>query len=343
MVTIRIITRDNGVGLSQDMRLMAEVLSTAGHHVEMLGYGGSQIGNRLRELGLWGQRALRGPVDVQVFVERVYRRCLPLARRNLLVPNPEWFMPKWRRYQPRFERVLCKTRHAESIFAGLGARTVLTGFTSRDAFDPAIARERAFFHLAGRSSAKGTDVLLEAWRRHPEWPLLTVVQHPKLARPGPAAANVSHIVAYLDGGRLRQLQNSHRFHICPSETEGFGHYLMEGLGVGAVVLTTNGAPMNELVTPERGVLIETAGCTRRDLVDFHHVDVAGIEHAVERALTLSPADCEQLGAAARAFFLDNDRRFRSEFEAACLGAQDSRQNQPATPATPGPPSSLAST
>lgn len=319
MADIRIITRENGVGLSRDMCLIADVLSEAGHQMEVFGYRGSQVGNRLREVGLWGRCALHGQADVQIFVERVYHRCLPLARRNVLMPNPEWFLPKWQRYLPRFERVLCKTRHAEAIFRALGCKTVLTGFTSKDLFDPAVARERVFFHLAGRSTAKGTEVVLAAWRRHPEWPLLTVVQHPKLARPGPQAANISHRVEYLDETELRRLQNSHRFHLCPSEAEGFGHYLMEGLGVGAVVLATNAAPMNELVTPGRGLLVEPAQCVRRGLVDFHLVDEAGVEEAVERALALSEEECERLGITARSYFLDNDRRFRHSLEAACLG------------------------
>lgn len=319
MADLRIITRENGVGLSRDMGLIAEVLSAAGHRVELVGYRGNQFANRLIEGGLWSRRVLRGQVDVQVFVERVYHRCLPLARRNVLIPNPEWFLPKWQRHLPSFERVLCKTRHAEATFGALGCATVLTGFTSHDLFDPAVPRERAFFHLAGRSTAKGTEVVLATWRRHPEWPLLTVVQHPKVAQPGPPAANISHRVGYLDAMELRRLQNSHRFHLCPSEAEGFGHYLMEGLGTGAVVLATDAPPMNELVTAMRGLLIEPARCVHRGLVDFNCVDEAGLEAAVGRALALSDEECERLGAAGRAFFLDNDRRFREGFEAACLG------------------------
>ncbi len=318
MADIRIITRENGVGLSRDMQLIAEALAEAGHSVELFGYGGSQFGNRMREANLWRRRALHGRADVQIFIERVYHRCLPLARRNLLMPNPEWFLPKWQRYLPAFERVLCKTQHAEAIFRTLGCTTAFTGFTSDDLFDPVVTKERAFFHLAGRSTAKGTEAVLAAWRRHPEWPLLTVVQHPKVARPGQHAANIDHRIGYLDAGELRRLQNSHRFHLCPSEAEGFGHYLMEGLGVGAVVLATNAAPMNELVAAGRGLLIESAQCVRRGLVDFHRVDEAGLEEAVERALAMDEQECERLSTSARAFFVDNDRGFRNRLAAACF-------------------------
>ncbi|WP_159016976.1 glycosyltransferase [Cognatiluteimonas profundi] len=316
-MTVRVISRDNGVGLSRDLHLIAQVLRDGGDDVQAVGFGGSQLVNRLREGSLWAARGLRGRVQTQLFVERVYQRCLPLARHNLLMPNPEWFLPKWQAWLPRFERVLCKTRHAEGIFAALGCRTVFTGFTSQDRLDASIAREDAFFHLAGRSSAKGTQVLLETWRQHPEWPRLTVLQHPKVARPGPPAHNIDHRIDYLDDATLRRLQNAHRFHLCPSEAEGFGHHLVEALGIGAVVLATDAAPMNELVTPDRGLLIRVARTRREGLVEHALVDRYGIEQAVEQALALDAAQCAQLGARARAFFLDNDRAFRQRLPDAC--------------------------
>jgi glycosyltransferase involved in cell wall biosynthesis len=315
---VRVISRDNGVGLSRDLQLIAQVLRDAGVDTQTVGFGGSQLGNRVREAGLLAQRALRGPVDTQLFVERVYQRCLPLARHNLLMPNPEWFLPKWQAWLPRFERVLCKTHHAEGIFAALGCCTVYTGFTSEDRLDASITREDAFFHLAGRSTAKGTDVLLATWRQHPEWPRLTVVQHPKVATPGAACANIEHRIDYVEDAALRRLQNAHRFHVCPSEAEGFGHYLMEAMGIGAVVLATDAAPMNELVTPQRGVLIPVARTRREGLVDHALVDQRGIEQAVERALALTALERVAVGESARRFFIDNDRAFRQRLPAACV-------------------------
>ena len=249
--------------------------------------------------------------NVQVFVERIYPDCMPLARSNLLIPNPEWTPPEARPFLSRFARVLCKTRHAVGIFEALGCPTRYVGFTSEDRHDPAIARERCFFHLAGRSGAKGTQPLLEAWRRHPEWPTLTVVQSAKTAAPGPLAANIEHIVEHVDDDALRRMQNRHLFHICPSEAEGFGHYIMEALSVGAIVLTTDGAPMNELVTRERGLLIRPSRTARLNLSPQFFVDAAAIESAVENALAMDAASCAALSDAARRHFLNSDRSFRA--------------------------------
>ena len=92
-------------------------------------------------------------------------------------------------------------------------------------------------------------MLLAAWRLHPEWPRLTVVQAERHARRGPVAPNIEHHIGYLDDNALRWLQNRHQFHVCPSQAEGYGHHLVEALSVGAVVLATDAAPMNEHVRP----------------------------------------------------------------------------------------------
>ncbi|KAF1720530.1 glycosyltransferase [Pseudoxanthomonas wuyuanensis] len=318
MPSIRLISRNNGVGLSRDLEVMAEALDSPGSLIEVVGFGSTRAFNWGREASLWVARGLRGRARTQIFSERVYPRCLPLGQRNLLVPNPEWFLPKWHRYLGCFEQVLCKTRHAEAVFRRLGCRTRYIGFTSRDRYDPQVARRHAFFHLAGRSAAKGTQVLLETWKRHPEWPTLTVVQHPKAAREVATAANIDHRVGYLDDAGLRHLQNAHAFHICPSETEGFGHYLMEAMSTGAVAITTDAEPMNELVTHRRGILIVPAGAHRNGLVRSYRVDAQGIETAVSRALALSPAQRWSLACEAREFFLANDRAFRQRLRSAVL-------------------------
>jgi len=199
--------------------------------------------------------------------------------------------------------------HARPLFAGLGWDTKYIGFTSEDRHDPAVPRERSFFHLAGGSINKGTELLLDVWRRHPEWPMLRVLQSPKNAKEGPPAANIDHRIGYIDDAELRQMQNAARFHICSSETEGYGHYLVEAMGVGAVVLATDAPPMNEMITPDRGIRIDYARTGTQNLATTFYVSEQGIEDAVERALALSDADAEAMGAAARQWFVDNDQAF----------------------------------
>lgn len=319
---VRLITRDNGAGLSRDIDLVARTLQANQVPVSQMRYGATRLLNHAAELAAWLQGKLHGRVDTQVFIERVYRRCLPLGERNLLIPNPEWTQDKWLPLLRHFDEVLVKTRHAERVFRQLGCATRYIGFTSEDRLDPGVPRASTFLHMAGRSSAKGTATLLRAWKRHPEWPRLTVLQFGRNTNTDAVAANIEYRIGYLSDSELRQLQNSHRFHICPSEVEGFGHYLMEAMSVGAVVLATDGEPMNELVTPERGVLIAAGESRPMALGTRYLVDVAAIEDAVEHALALTAQQCQRIGDAGRSFFLDNDQAFAQRLLPALL-PQDS--------------------
>lgn len=325
----RLITRDNGVGLRRDLAIVARALRQAQMPSETLAFGNARIVNSLLQATTRMRAVALGQVSTQIFLERVYRNCLPAAQRNVLIPNPEWMLDKWLPLLPRFERVLCKTRNAERVFAQLGCNTRYIGFTSEDRFDPQVPREYAFLHVAGRSTAKGTDAVIQAWLRHPEWPRLTVVQSREV--PKIVAPNLDHRLGYLDDAELRGLQNGHAFHLCPSEAEGFGHYLMEALSTGAVVITTDGEPMNELVTAERGILLQPTGHRPMALGTRYSVDVAGIEAAVERALAMSPEACSAMGAAARAFFLENDAGFPERLAQALQPAHDTAPHAPTRP------------
>ena len=71
---------------------------------------------------------------------------------------------------------------------------------------------------------------------------------------GAPAANIDHRIGYLDEAELKRLQNAHVFHLCPSETEGFGHYLVEAMGIGA---GTDGAfHLEETVPPKLDAILQ---------------------------------------------------------------------------------------
>jgi glycosyltransferase involved in cell wall biosynthesis len=55
---------------------------------------------------------------------------------------------------------------------------------------------------------------------------------------------------------IRALQTSIGLHLCPSEREGFGHYLNEARAAAAFIISTDHPPMNEFVTKGFGVLIK---------------------------------------------------------------------------------------
>jgi glycosyl transferase family 1 len=323
MASINLIARDNGFGLSRDLRLLAAALTARGHVAAL----NPQRRGKLRKwFGPWKprlrlvSRVLRGlgrcEFDANLMLEHVRPEWLALARHNVMMPNPDWFLPSDAEALAGIDCVFAKTRHTQDMFAGRGCRVVFTGFTSEDRRMPDVPRQRTFFHLAGRSTTKNTESVLALWRKHPQWPLLTVVQDPRTARHGAPAPNIDHRIGHIDDVELCRLQNAHRFHLCPSQAEGFGHYLVEAMSAGAVTLTLDAAPMNELITPERGILVPVSRTAAHYLATLNFFDDAAMEQAVERLIDMSDAECDRLGAAARDWFMDNDQAFPGRLDAA---------------------------
>lgn len=303
----QLIARDNGAGLSRDLPLLSDALQRAGCSTQITGLPHrGRFAEWLTRLKLSrGSPAF----DVNVMLERIRPEFLRAAHRNVLVPNPEYFRPQDKTALPTMDAVWVKTRHAERLFRALGAKTHYIGFTSTDRFDPAVSRKRAFFHGPGRSGNKGTQALLTLWRKHPEWPTLTVVWRRKRVEIEALPANVTLIRDHLGDADYRRLQNEHRFHLCPSQTEGFGHYLVEAMSCRAVVVTLDAEPMHELVTVERGVLVPAQAIGVQDLATCYGFAEAAMEAAIEQCLSMDIATAEHMGDAARAWYERNHADF----------------------------------
>jgi hypothetical protein len=328
VTSVNLVAFENGVGNSRDIALLSAALGTLGCRVTLT--VPTRHARRRRRLALVrafcetrrrlaATRHLRGATprfDLTIMLEHVWPEQLHLGRRNVIVPNPEFFDRHDRHLLAAFDAVWTKTRNTHALFSAAGSRCQLIGFDSEDRWLPEVQREPVFLHLAGKSRMKGTERLLAAWARHPEWPQLTVLRSLDGAPPAPPAANVRDETRYLSDGELRVLQNRHRFHVCTSETEGWGHYLAEAESVGAIVLATGAAPMNELVAADRGLLLAATRAGRQHLATLWQFDEAALAAAVELARTLPAEEVERRGAAARAWFLANKADFPRRVAAA---------------------------
>jgi hypothetical protein len=326
MISVHLVARDNGAGLSRDLEILKRAIAEAGFDLTISAIGAGGLRRqlqlvRLRTALAWrGFRngASHGRFDVNLMDERLRPKYLPLARRNVLMPHPEWFDPAWAPNLHRLDRVFAKTRHAVPIFEALGCRTDFIGFTSIDRRSPDVAREPTFFHLGGRSGNKGTQPLVDLWSRKPAWPLLTIIQRKPLRVPATLPSNLRLITDFIDDAELRALQNRNLFHLCPSETEGFGHHLVEGMSVGAITLATDAPPMNEMVSNERGVLAAYARTGTQKLATTYFVDDAALEAGVERMLAFDANERRVLSERARAWWENNDREFRERLRVAII-------------------------
>ena len=314
---IQLLARDNGAGLSRDMVLLAEALGEAGAAVRT---NGLPHRGRVAEWLTRARLAGRAPAfDLNLMLERVRPEFARAARCNVLVPNPEYFRAQDRAALGCIDMVWAKTRHAERLFAALGKPVRHVGFTSPDRLDRSVPRQHAFFHGPGRSNNKGTAALLKLWAGHPEWPVLTVAWRRKRVALDALPANVRLIREHLDDEAYRRLQNAHRFHLCPSQTEGYGHYLVEAMSCGAVVLTLDAEPMRELVTAERGVLVPAQAAGTQDLATLYGFRGPDMTQAIERCVAMPAIEADALGAAARGWYEAERAAFPVRLRAA-LGA-----------------------
>ena len=304
---IQLLGRDNGAGLSRDLALLADALHEAGAAVDAHGLPHrGRIAENLTRL----RSAFGAPrYDLNLMLERIRPEFTRAARRNVLVPNPEYFRAKDRAALRGIDEVWVKTRHAVPLFEALGARVRYIGFTSPDRLDRRVPRRHAFFHGPGRSGNKGTAALVALWAKHPHWPELVVAWRRKRVEPSALPANVRLLRAHLDDESYRRLQNEHRFHLCPSQTEGYGHYLVEAMSCGAVAVTLDAPPMNELVTPERGVLAAARPVGTQDLATLYGWDEGAMRAAIERCIAMGTDESERLSVAARAWYEANRDAF----------------------------------
>jgi len=305
-----IIARTNGVGLDRDVSLLRDALTAAGHQVSVSHCRAKK----------WFHKFLpkQKQFDVNIFIERIFPHWLGVAKKNILIPNQERFPHRHVSRLEKIDLVLCKSQHAKEIFHELGCKTKFISFTSQDLhLNDEIPDYQRYFHLAGRSTLKGTETLLKVWSKHPEWPRLTLVQHKENA-PNEVPENVNLVTDYLPHDELIKLCNKSGVHLCPSISEGWGHYIAEAMSCKAVVVTTNAPPMNELVTSERGVLVDYEHLEPRHLGTNFYVSDKSLEAAITHVLKLTSEQKQAMGMAGRLWFEKNHQRFRSNIEQLCL-------------------------
>jgi Glycosyl transferases group 1 len=288
----------NGAGLERDCQILAERLAEQGHTSRGIQFNLSPP---------------RGSVaDVNVFVETLVPGMFPLARRQWVYVNPEWFSSCWKKYLHGCERVIVKTQHAYDLLKPMTKldQLVYTGFEARDLYDPLVPRERTFLHAAGRSQTKNTVETLEAWRNGNGFPRLSLVADMQYRCP----PGISWFKRVVDQEMIR-LMNSSIFAIMPSSYEGFGHSLHESLGCGAVILTTNAEPMRTIGEHCPEGLIEDAGTSPRTnyLQNTYAVRPKAISDAVRRILDLPAEKIAAYSARSREKFLAGRTEFRQRF------------------------------
>lgn len=289
---INLISRDNGAGLSTDMDLLEGIFTEAGHKVEKIDWASHKMDH----------------CDVGIFLELLNPKLLRYMDNAIGVFNMEWFMSQWARFMNNMTQLWAKSDEAYDIFIRSGFRktSYKTGFVSRDMYIPGVEKQERCLHLKGHSDLKNTQAVLEAWRRHPSLPPLTIISNNPIDRIPNGVTVLSHVPT----DELARLMNESYIHLCPSRTEGWGHYITEGLSTGAMVVATNASPMNEHVSSKWGMLVEPRGKIPRGLVHEWDVHPDAIAEAIFAAMRLSQEERELRSALARDHVAYRNRQFK---------------------------------
>jgi hypothetical protein len=256
-------------------------------------------------------------IDCAFFMERMIDHpALLRARHRILLPNPEWLDERTIRQGQRCTQVWHKSRFSRETVAPLfpAASHMFIGFTSRNP-ERMVDGHDSFVHLRGKlHTHRNTDSIFAAWKAAPHWPDLHAhfywqrdggLDYPGWLHDG----NVHVKMGWLARDPYLALAAEHGIHLCTSEVEGFGHYINEARAMGALILVVDGAPMNELIDADSGILIRPASTTPMNRGIRHHVSAEDIADAVERVLTLNKDQRRALGAAARQRYLTEGRAF----------------------------------
>ncbi|QDP94974.1 glycosyltransferase family 4 protein [Microlunatus elymi] len=247
----------------------------------------------------------------------VYLEVLPEEIRNarsIFIPNPEWFKLKWSSSISSIGAIFAKTREAHEIFKGMGANSYYIGFASADpgcSVDP--HKPVSFLSLSGKSPLRQDELVAQAWSNHPEWPLVTIVS--SLLGDSWNRSNVRILSPnYRSSEFTERLFSGASFHLCLSQTEGWGHYAVEALAAGAITLFSTCQPLRETLRNSGGLPVSASKTERTSgLATLYDVDSGSLELAVGRALAMSGDEREARSAQARSRFEKIWIEFRSRF------------------------------
>ncbi|KDO34742.1 hypothetical protein SPRG_00804 [Saprolegnia parasitica CBS 223.65] len=278
------------------------------------------------------------------------RSDFPKTKKIVLMPNVEMFELKENEYH-HADFVLCKTVDAyerlsqwyEDFGNPRGTQVLYVQHTSSD--PSTVARLHAlshpelppikpkdfnnitFFHAGGHSAQKSTRNVFECWRQRPHLPPIDVYSvNPDtkadfdgvFGDDGPPRSVRFHYGEDIEGPVFGRLLLEASVILCPSKMEGYGHYINQARASGALVLTTNGPPMNEFVAPGAGVLIKarTMKPNPNQLLSMYGAmewDVPSdwICDAVETVLAMTPDERARSGRNGRRLYEKQLREFQA--------------------------------
>ena len=293
---IRIISFPSKAGFVKDVQILEETLQFLEHQTDK------------QFLPDMVQQTLDGSeyplVDIQIFIQEFEASLLPYAKKNYLIPNPEWCWDSLESLK-KVDLILARTREVERIYTDVGLPVYYLGFIGADQFLKGIEKNFSeYFHLKGFSPFKSAHEVVESWTQ--SFPHLIIVDHwPNYKK---VSSKITILSNYLTDDEIKWLQNNAGVHLCPSQTEGFGHYICEALSAGSVVITTDAPPMNEFVTDTR-FLIKPETTSKHGWATLYQCNPKSIRKTIHSVMQIPPKELKEAGRQNRERYLTMKEEF----------------------------------
>lgn len=202
-------------------------------------------------------------------------------------------LPFWKCVTKNAAKLICPSRTIERLILKSNGKVktqCIPNGIERNRFDGNQKKKNRILVVTRMFERKGVQHFLEAIRDNPFDVEINVVgdgPYLKTIRRIQKEKNIrANIVGFLDNksSELKELYETSRIFVFPSEAENFPIVLLEAMVAGMAIITTKNTGCAEVVGNE-AVLVEPR-------------DVAGIRQALE-ALVSNPEKCHELGQAAR--------------------------------------------
>ncbi|MBU3671172.1 MAG: hypothetical protein FGM43_01390 [Sinobacteraceae bacterium] len=238
------------------------------------------------------------PGDVAIFLERVLdSKEVRRYKRRALIATPKWCdIQSIQRAEELVDLVLFKTVAAQKDLALTFSRQpqVWVGFSSPDP-KRQVERHETFAHFGARSTNRGSQALLDLWRRRADLPALHVQWHdpaaplnfPKWLQRDNVQLMLHHFPKHDD--YFAELAR-HGIQLSFAPPESFCHYHNEGRAMGAVVLA----------------------------VRSESFSAAELEHGINEIRLMSAKQRSESGRAARQAYEDDHKAFSQRLREAVL-------------------------
>lgn len=236
-----------------------------------------------------------------------------------------------------FDFVICNTHRHMQAMKDHPQKFYIRWGTDVELFSPKEKPDTqlVFFHSAGMSERKGTDVLVDAFidgECYKEAKLVIHTQRPieglcKYKKEELASYNVEVIEKTVTAPGLYYLGD---VYVYPTRLDGLGLTMYEALSCGLPVITTNFPPMNEAVTDEVGKLVEVEDFYCRGDAYYYPMAVCSKDSLIEcmRWYIDHPQQLQKQKEAARTYALKHydigkrSREFSDAFEQAQIRSMD---------------------